>query len=367
MKGMLGVCAALTLVTALAGLAQAQPVLTQRCNADNLDPVLAEARLAWSRRCALVQHVGSVAAWFDTFVPSSNGAGNLKEYAEDDTGTNFWGQNSFIGQVNAFEVNYTVTNNLYQSGPTSQFTDTLGYFRWERPVARKRMRPLYPTYGSQADINSASNVQLFPSNNANDCSFYLNAARTIVAPPAQYSYYVNAFCESSCYAPEAKVLFPEGEAKIVDAVAAMKPRVMTLTPDSSLEAFDLQSAPTHSYTAEFRDTKHPIVELTMESGGRLRVTTEHPMINSEGRLVQAQTLKVGDELVKKDGTFDTIVKVVKTEHFGKVYNLRPETDDRVSNILVAEGYLVGSSLFQNDDVGYMNRIILHSVPSSMIP
>ena len=367
MKGMLGVCAALTLVTSLAGLAQAQPVLTQRCNADNLDPVAAEARLTWARRCALVQHVGNINAWFDTFIPSNNGAGNLKEYAESDTATNFWGMDSYIGQVNAFEVNYTVTSNLYQSGPTYQFTDGLNYFRWERPVARKRMRPLYPTFGSQADINAANNVQLFPSTNPNDCTMYLNAARTLVAPHPTYRYYVNAFCESSCYAPDQELLFPDGETAIVDAVAAMKPRVMTLTPDSSLESFSLQSSPTHSYTAEFRDTKHPIVELTMESGGKLRVTTEHPMINSEGRLVQAQTLKVGDELVKKDGTFDTIVSAIKTEHFGKVYNLRPETDDRISNILVAEGYLVGSSLFQNDDVGYMNRIILHSVPRTLIP
>jgi hypothetical protein len=35
---------------------------------------------------------------------------------------------------------------------------------------------------------------------------------------------------------------------------------------------------------------------------------------------------------------------------------------------VAEGYLVGSSLFQNDEVGYINRIILNkSIPSNLIP
>jgi hypothetical protein len=367
MKGMLGALVTLITIASMAGPAQSQPILTQRCNADNLDPTAAEARLTWARRCALTQHVGNINAWFDTFIPASNGGGNLKEYTEDDTATNFWGQNSFIGQINSFEVNYTGTTNLYLSGPTSQFTDALNYFRWERPIARKRARPLYPTYGSQADINSASNVQLYASTNPTDCTFYLNAARTIPAPTSTYSYYVNGFCESSCYAPDQRILFPEGEAAIVDAVAAMKPRVMTLTPGSSLESFSLQSSPTHSYTAEFRDTKHPIIELTMESGGMLRVTTEHPMVNSEGRLVAAQTLKAGDELVRKDGSFDTIVSAVRKEHFGKVYNLRPETDDRISNILVAEGYLVGSSLFQNDDVGYINRIILHSVPSTLIP
>lgn len=342
-------------------------MLQQRCNVDSLTPAQAEVRLSWARRCALVLHVNATIDAFDTGVPSSNGAGNLIDYLEDDTGSNFFGLNSYVGEGDGYEINGTVTNKLYNTGATAQYNDANGFKRWERAANRKKIRPYYPTYGSQEDINSGSNVQLFPHpTNTTDCNLYLNQAGTV--PAAGYNYYVNGFCESSCYTPEQRVLFPDGYSKIVDAVKAMKPSVITLAPDSSLDDIRLQTQATYSYTAEFRDSTHPIVELTMASGGRLRVTTEHPLVNGEGRLVQAQTIKVGDSLIKVDGSRDPVIGVKRTEHFGKVYNLRPNTDDRVSNLLIAEDYIVGSSVYQNDEIGYINRIILHkSMPSTLIP
>ncbi|ADO72737.1 hypothetical protein [Stigmatella aurantiaca] len=374
MKGLFGACA--TLFAAgflLPGLAEAQPILQQRCNADSLDPVQAERRLAWARRCGLLTHVANTGNWFDTYVPSSNNAGTLKDYAEDDINYNWGGQNTYTGQSDIFEINSSLVSKLYQSGATSQHTDGDGFFRWERLASRKKARPLYPTFGNQGDIYSPTNKQLFPhpsqvvDGSPLNCGFYFNQAGTLSA--AGNNFFVNGYCEASCYTPEQKIRFPEGDVAIVEAVAGMKKNVVTLTPDSSLDAIALQTNKTYSYTAEFRDTEHPIVNLLMASGGKLTVTKEHPLINSEGRLVTAQTVKVGDELVKVDGSFDPIVRVEHTTHFGKVYNLRPDTDDRVSNILVAEGYLVGSSLFQNDEVGYVNRIILNrqAVPASLIP
>lgn len=373
MKGLFSACAAVAAAAFLIpGLSEAQPILQQRCSADSLGSPEAEARLNWARRCGLVTHVMNTGAWFDTFIPSANGVGNLKDYLESDINTNWAGQNTYTGQNDNFEVNASFVNHLYQSGPTSQYSDGDGYFRWERPVARKKARPLYPTFGSLYDIYDPNNKQLWPHpsqlvpGNPLNCNLYLNSAGTVLA--TGYNYFVNGYCEASCYTPEQKVLFPEGNVSIVDAVAQMKPNVVTLTPDSNLDGFSLQTNKTYSYTAEFRDTEHPVVVLTMASGGSMRVTTEHPMVTSEGRLVTAQTLKVGDELVKADGTFDPIVKVDRTTYFGKVYNLRPDTDDLVSNILVAQGYLVGSSLFQNDEVGYINRIILNKrVPMDLIP
>ncbi|SEU37140.1 Hint domain-containing protein [Stigmatella erecta] len=373
MKGLFGACA--TLFAAgflLPSLAEAQPILQQRCSADSLDSGQAERRLLWARRCGLLTHVGSTGNWFDTYAPSSNNAGTLKDYAEDNIATNWAGQNTYTGQSEAFELNSSFVSRLYLSGLTYQYTDGDGFFRWERPLARKKARPLYPTFGSQGDIYSPSNQQLFPhpsqviDGSPLNCSFYLNQAGTI--PATGMSFYVNGYCEASCYTPDQKVRFPEGDVAIVEAVASMKKDVVTLTPDSSLDAIQLQTNKTYSYTAEFRDTAHPVVQLEMASGGKLTVTTEHPLINSEGRLVTAQTIKVGDELVKVDGSFDQVVRAERKTHFGKVYNLRPDTDERLSNILVAEGYLVGSSLFQNDEVGYVNRIILHrQVPASLIP
>ncbi|MDY7228823.1 cell surface protein [Hyalangium rubrum] len=370
MKGLFGAGVALAAAAfLLPGLAEAQPIKLQRCNADSLDPAQAEKRLNWARRCGLLVNVGA-AAPFDTYAPAANG-GTLLEYQEDDINYNFFGQNTYTGEDDAYEINSSFINKLFLYGPTSQFMDGNGYYRWERPLARKKARPLYPTFGSEDDIDSTTNKQLWPhpsqlvDGSALNCNLYLNQAGTVLA--TGYNFFVNAYCEASCYTPEQRIRFPEGDVAIAEAVTQMKEDVVTLTPDSSLDNIALKTNKTHSYTAEFRDTEHPIVLLEMASGGKLSVTTEHPMINGEGRLVTAQTLKVGDELIKVDGSRDAIVKAEHTKYFGKVYNLRPATDDRVSNILVAEGYLVGSSLFQNDEVGYLNRILLHRVPQAVIP
>jgi hypothetical protein len=113
---------------------------------------------------------------------------------------------------------------------------------------------------------------------------------------------------------------------------------------------------------------HNIYVLRTQSGGELRVTHEHPVLNGEGRIVQAQTLKVGQELLKADGTPDRIIDIQKTQHFGRVYNISPVSTDPVSNVVVSQGFLVGSSRFQNDEVGYMNRMLLYrGVPGHALP
>ncbi|MDY7232919.1 Hint domain-containing protein [Hyalangium rubrum] len=308
----------------------------------------------------------SPAQGFDTGIPSSNNAGNLMEYIEADLGANWSGQNCYTGQADAYEVNSSFVNKIYLSGITNQFTDGAGFKSWLRPATRKKPRPLYPTFGSQYDIYSPSNLQLFPHPTLADCRLYLD--RNGTQPATAHSFYINGYCEASCYTPDQALLFTDGYKPILEALEDRREDLVTLTPDSSLDNIQLQQNKTYSYTAEFRDSTHPIIELRTASGGLLRVTTEHAVLNSQGRIVQAQTLKEGDELLKADGTPDPITSVERTTYFGKVYNLRPVSTDLVSNIVIAEGYLVGSSSYQNDDVGYINRIIMHKqVPPELIP
>ena len=143
---------------------------------------------------------------------------------------------------------------------------------------------------------------------------------------------------------------------------------MTLSSDATLDRPTLQKNTVYSYTSEIRDAEHVIYEITTASGGQLRLTNEHPVITSEGQLVKAERLTRADELLKADGTPDRIVSVKKTRYFGKVYNIKPVSRDTVSNILVAQGFLVGSARFQNEDVEYMNRVLLfRGVPEHVMP
>jgi hypothetical protein len=353
-------------VVLLPTMAEAQPILLQRCSADSLDVAQATARIEWARKCGLTKNVGSPTFGFDTGIPASNG-GNLVDYQETDPNRNPLGEGSFSGPNYSFEINYSFINTLFLSGGTTQSQDAWGYNKWSRDATRKRARPLYPTFGTTANLGDANNTQLWAHpTNTNDCNLYSSATGTVSTMST--TYYVNGYCEASCYTPDQKVLFEGGYVSILDALNARREDLITLSDDATLDNVKTKKNSTYGYTVETRDTKHPIYVITTASGGELRVTNQHPVINGEGRMVQAQTLKVGHELVKADGSRDTIVSIEKTEHFGKVYNVRPVSEGLVSNVLVAQGYLVGSSRFQNDDVGYMNRVILYrGVPAHSIP
>jgi hypothetical protein len=353
--------------------AQAQPILQTRCNVDSLDSVQAERRLNWARKCGLVKNVrdpNSAGSLFDTGIPAYNG-GMLMDYWESWAQPTGDGANLYSGIAFNQEINYAHITSLYSLAATSQDRggDPANYFRWWRDPSKKKPRPLYPTFGSTADITAPNNVQLIPDSQFNPTSCDLFVRNSNGTPGTRATtFYVNGYCEASCYTPEQKVLFSGGEYPILEAVEKRREDLITLSPEATLDGVKLQQNRTYSYTAEFRDSEHPIIELSTASGGLLRVTAEHPVLQGEGRMVQAHSLKVGDDLVRADGTPDRIVSVEKGTHFGKVYNLKPVTQDLVSNILVAQGFLVGSSTYQNDDVGYINRIILHrSIPEAALP
>jgi hypothetical protein len=336
--------------------ASAQPILTQRCQNDSLSPAQAQARIEWMRTCALdlASVPGTVFDTGMTAAPDYMTA--LMDYSE------YLEPYKYTGDLQGNDLNSTFVSLLYLNAGTTQSTDAEGYYKWARPANRIRPRPLYPTFGSSSNINAGQ--QLWPHPSLANCTLYTAPNGT----GAVTAFYVNGYCESSCYTPEQKLLFSDGEMSILGAREALREDLVTLTKDSTLDGLKYQTNKTYSYTEELRDAQHTIIEITTRSGGHLRVTDEHPVIQGEGLIVRAMTLKAGDDLVRQDGSLDEIISIEKTQYFGKVYNIRPVTSDLVTNVLVAEGFLVGSSLFQNDEVGYMNRQLLYrSVPVDIIP
>ena len=65
-------------------------------------------------------------------------------------------------------------------------------------------------------------------------------------------------------------------------------------------------------------------------------------------------------MIQKNGDFDPIVYISEVEpFFGKVYNVMPKEYDLKSNIVVVQGFLNGSSRFQNSYIDKLQRQILH--------
>jgi hypothetical protein len=363
------------LVTLLPATVLAEPVQEWRCTSDSLETSQALQRIDWARRCGLLTNgsatTPNIAIGPNNTIISDKAWDQTMDWAKDykEANTN----KAFSGNSNQYNVNfYHAWSKFGQKPAYTVMPETSGptvnYLKWSSSTPRAR--PYYPTFESTVQANTG--IQLFPHPTFNDCRLYKDKNGQIPwtgdATNPSANFYVVAYCEASCYAPDQKLLFSDGEANIVEAMKQGREDLMTLSPDATLDSPSLQKNTVYSYTSEIRDAEHVIYEINTASGGQLRLTNEHPVINSEGRLVKAESLVEGDELLKADGTPDKVVSVQKTTHFGKVYNVKPVSRDPVSNILVAQGYLVGSARFQNDDVEYMNRVLLfRSVPEQVMP
>jgi len=178
---------------------------------------------------------------------------------------------------------------------------------------------------------------------------------------------VFGMCTSSCYKPEVRVLFGAGYTPIKQARDSFLENVVVVSEGSSLERLNFRQKKVASYTESMTETEHRITVLKMDSGGVLKVTANHPLVDALGRMREAETLSAGESLVRTDGTADRIVQISVEPYFGKVYNVAPQGDNLQENIVVAEGYLSGSSWYQNDGAENLNRFVMRfRVPDELV-
>lgn len=178
---------------------------------------------------------------------------------------------------------------------------------------------------------------------------------------------VDALCEAGCYMPDQVIRTGDSSVAVATAQASGQRAVTTLAPNSTIDSVALMQNTIARWTVDIAPANQTILTLRMKSGGEMRVTLEHPLVTSDGAMRQAQTLVVGDSLVRDNGSSDPVVSITKTEEFTKVYNLRPTTTDLTSNVLVAQGYLTGSARYQSEYVKYLNRVLFrHKIPAAVI-
>ena len=70
------------------------------------------------------------------------------------------------------------------------------------------------------------------------------------------------------------------------------------------------------------------------------------MVLANGNGVLAETLKIGDELIDNDGSIDPVAEIIRPTTDDDVFNIAVETDDVLSHLIVAEGFLVGDQFLQ---------------------
>lgn len=157
-----------------------------------------------------------------------------------------------------------------------------------------------------------------------------------------------AVCTASCYTDDQELLTGQGYIPIAEAVADKIPSIMVVEEGSEIGAIKLVEEKIGKYTASFRETDHEIVVVNTKSGGQLKVTPGHVVLDGRGVLKTASDLVLGDSLVTEHGDLDEIVDISRVDYYGSVYNVKPETLNAVKNLVVAGGYINGSDRYQND-------------------
>lgn len=165
-------------------------------------------------------------------------------------------------------------------------------------------------------------------------------------------------CVAGCYEESTPLRFADGDLGIKAALGASKLDLVTLSDTATLDNLQYANNRVENYTVDKYEAWQVLYTLTMRSGGVLRVTSEHPLLTSDGIMRQAQGLRVGDELVRADGSADAIRRIDSGQFYGKVYNVKPVTFDYTSNIVIAGGYLNGSQRYQNEFLDTVNSLIL---------
>ena len=171
-------------------------------------------------------------------------------------------------------------------------------------------------------------------------------------------------CVASCSTPEQQIL---AQADANDNLAYhpylkawhenMK-FVGTLASNSSMSSKAVQKTAVDQWVTELEDAEHELVKFTMKSGRELKMTTNHPLVTTEGSMRMAQDFKEGESLVMLGGERDPIMTLERIKYFGKVYNVFVKSAALHKNIVVTNGYLNGTAYFQNDGAQHLNRRIL---------
>ncbi|MBH1989020.1 MAG: hypothetical protein I8H75_04950 [Myxococcaceae bacterium] len=157
---------------------------------------------------------------------------------------------------------------------------------------------------------------------------------------------LKTFCIAACYTPDQRLLFGQGYLPIEEALKKNITHIQVLRKGSDWHSPQFDLVPIQSFSRSWKEAWESIRILTMMSGGILKVTQNHPIVTHLGQIKEASLLSKHDRLLKLDGTEDPIESIEDKEYFGRVYNVEPASSEPNENILVAQGYLVGSAGYQ---------------------
>ena len=129
-----------------------------------------------------------------------------------------------------------------------------------------------------------------------------------------------------------------------------------------LNANALLSSPTLNGRAIKRMAYGPeetaLFVFTMSNGSVLRVTQNHGMLLSDGRVIEARQVVEGDLFIDLKGSEVAVKSIARESTSADVYNFFLDVETPQEHILAAEGILVGDLAWQSTLASELNSISL---------
>ena len=180
-------------------------------------------------------------------------------------------------------------------------------YRIENGKPVMNSRPYYPMFGKWNGNPRKSKIW-FPEKH--------DMPRSVPAPNVWIT-----VCRASCYTQEQALHTDEGLIPMEEAEQYQHPELLTVDPSSTRESLSFLEKPVDRYTVSFTETWHPILTFTTASGGQIKVTPNHPLVDQEGIMREAANFSIGDALVHEDGGLDPIISIESSKFFYNSENL----------------------------------------------
>ncbi|AKQ67126.1 putative cell surface protein [Myxococcus hansupus] len=159
---------------------------------------------------------------------------------------------------------------------------------------------------------------------------------------------IGAVCKCGCFEADTQILTQDADGFRVWLSAKS---VRSTTELISLDETTNLTTPgflTRNIVAMSQGKESPsLFVFTLDNGRQLKVTQNHGMLLSNGRVVEAKTVRVGDEFVGLEGEIVTVRNLTFEHTAFDVYNFEVNAEDKAGHFLAAEGVLVGDLAWQN--------------------
>ncbi|MFY0582271.1 Hint domain-containing protein [Cystobacter fuscus] len=159
---------------------------------------------------------------------------------------------------------------------------------------------------------------------------------------------VDAVCKCGCFEANTRILTQDAEGFSAWIAAKDITKETTLFALNETATLSRPSFNTKSILASTKGAEHPALYVfELDNGNTLKVTQNHGMLLSDGRVVEARTLDTGAEFVALDGSRVRVTNLRFEYTQEDVYNFEVESQLSAGHIIAAEGVLVGDMAWQN--------------------